>query len=231
MAMTIYNIESLNEETIKPYVKEHLIIKDHDCYLCDFGEYFGYSIVVFKNGYHIYYANDYALHHVSDNQEELRKCYIETMQRRLYTDAELLEECKSYKEYQLKEHFLRNYWIMRYDRLSIFGIGERAEKEFEEKKSEYPFYNSTCFCYVKDRKIAEDASKYIKHLQNEFKKLEDNEDEFRKMVRYELNNHESCITMDYRDALDALGLTYDALSDRKQKIVDQELNRQIQMYG
>lgn len=233
--MKINEIESLTKETVKPYVLEHVVIKDHDCYFCDFGEYFGYSIAIFKNGKHIYYANDYQLHHnhrVKENGiESLREFYINEMQHKLYTDSELLEECQSYDEYELKNHFLRNYWIMRYDTLSIFGIGEDARKEFERKKPEYPYYNSVCFCYVKDEKIVKDAHKYIRSLENEFKKLKSNDDKFRQMIRSELNNHEACITMDYREALAALGLKYSELSDKQKMIVNQELDRQIQLYG
>lgn len=231
--MNISEIELLTEKTVKPYVLEHMVIKDHDCYFCNFGEYFGYSIVVFKNGKHIYYANDYQLHHnykvKEDGIESLRKFYINEMQHKLYTDSELLEPCDSYDEYELKNHFLRNYWIMRYDRLSIFGIGEDARKEFDRKKPEYPYYNAVCFCYVKDEKIVEDADQYIRSLENEFKKLKSNDETFRQMIRVELNNHEACITMDYTDALAALELKYSELSDEQKRIVKQELHRQIQL--
>ena len=50
------------------------------------------------------------------------------------------------------------------------------------------------------------------------------------MVRKELANHEACITCDYTDALTALGLSFERLTDEKQKIVKEELRRQIENY-
>ena len=50
------------------------------------------------------------------------------------------------------------------------------------------------------------------------------------MVRKELANHEACITCDYTDALNALGLTFEGLKEEKQKIVKEELKRQIENY-
>lgn len=52
----------------------------------------------------------------------------------------------------------------------------------------------------------------------------------RGMVRKELANHEACITCDYTDALDALGMKYAELTEEKQQIVKEELKRQIENY-
>lgn len=67
---------------------------------------------------------------------------------------------------------------------------------------------------------------YRDHLQKEYEKLQQSDDEFRRMVSYELSNHEACITGRADEALDALGLEYDTLSDSQKKIVDQELKKQ-----
>ena len=61
--MTITDIESLTYEQAKEIAIEMIMIKDHDCFFADLGENFGYSVLVFKNGRHIYFANDYELHH------------------------------------------------------------------------------------------------------------------------------------------------------------------------
>ena len=50
------------------------------------------------------------------------------------------------------------------------------------------------------------------------------------MISYELANHEACITYDYRDALDSLGLTFNKLTEDQKRIVKQELNKQIESY-
>lgn len=234
--LNIKEIESFTHEEVKDHALEKLTIKDHDCFLVDFGGYFGYSVLVFRDGKHIHYANDYELHHhylvKKEGREGLKQYYIKVMNKKLYTDAELLEPCKSYEEYKAKDYFLRNYWMMRYEHESMFFIGTDKEREERKKEidSKYPFFNPVCFCYVADKKIVEDAYKYLNALEESFQALQDNEDAFRKMIRYELGNHEACITYDYRDALSSLGMIFDNLSTTKQRIVLEELNKQIEAY-
>ena len=234
--MGITEIENLTYEEAKENALEELTIKDHDCFIMDFGGYFGYSILVFKNKKHIYHANDYELHHhwlvKEKGYEELRRCYIEELKNKLFTDAEMMEEPTSYDEYEKKNHFLRNYHIMRYDHESIFFIGTDAEREERKKRIErnYPYYNPVSFCYVAEPEIINIQKKYLEILQNAYERLQNNLEVFREMVRKELANHEACITCDYTDALNALGLTFEELSEEKQKIVKEELKRQIENY-
>lgn len=232
--MTITKICELTYEEAKRIAIEVMEIKGHDCIFTDFDDAFGYSVLVFKNGRHIHFANDYELHHsyIVDDQgrEELRKYYINEMKNKLYTDAELLEEIKSYDEYRKKNNFLRNYWIMRYEYLSIFGIGEEAKREFDSKKSKFPFYNPVSFCYVADAKIVETQKEYSEHLEVSYKSLKENNDAFREMIKYELANHEACITYDYTDALQELGYTWEMLTDEQRKITLEELKKQCKWY-
>ena len=97
--MTITDIESLTYEQAKEIAIEMIMIKDHDCFFADLGENFGYSVLVFKNGRHIYFANDYELHHgymvKTEGKESLKEWYIETLSRKLFTDKELLEPVKN----------------------------------------------------------------------------------------------------------------------------------------
>lgn len=233
--MNIERIESLTYTEATGMALEKLNIKGHDCFICDLGGNFGYSILVFKNGKHIYYANDYELHHdlvEKLGREALRDLYIKGLENKLFTDEELLKPCKSYDEYKRKSYFVQNYWIMRYDRISIFFIGtdtERAERIREQEKN-FPYYNPYCFCYVKDESIVSAAGKYFEILKKSYQELQEDLEEFRKMVSYELANHEACITCDYRDALGYLGLKYEELPSDKQKIVKEELRRQIESY-
>ena len=234
--LMISEIEKLTEDTIKPYILETITIKDHNCYLCYLGESFGYSILVFKNGKHVYHANDYELHHhwlvKEKGRDDLREYYINEMNEKLYTDAEMMEEPSSYDEYEKKNHFLRNYHIMRYDHESIFFIGTDAEREARQRKieKEYPYYNPVSFCYVSDRRIIEIQREYLRILQNAYERLQNDLGVFREMVRKELANHEACITYDYTDALGALGLTFEELSEERRKIVKEELKKQIESY-
>ena len=234
--MGITEIENLTYEEAATIALEHLTIKNHDCFLIDFSGYFGYSILVFKNGKHIYHANDYELHHrwlvKEKGRDALREYYIKEMNEKLFTDAEMMEEPSSYDEYEKKNHFLRNYYIMRYDHESIFFIGTDAEREERKKRIEknYPFYNPVSFCYVAEPEIINIQKKYLEILQNAYERLQNNLEVFREMVRKELANHEACITYDYTDALGALGMKFEELTEEKQKIVKEELKRQIENY-
>lgn len=234
--MNIKEIESLTLEEVKNNALEYMEIKEHDCFFVDFGGYFRYSILVFKDGKHIYHVNDYELHHhwivKEKGRDGLREYYINEMNEKLYTDAEMMEEPSSYDEYEKKSYFLRNYYIMRQDYISIFFIGTDAEREARQREIEknYPYYNSVSFCYVSDPEIVNTQKKYLAILQNAYKHLQNNLEVFREMVRKELANHEACITCDYTDALDALGLTFEELTEEKQKIVKEELRKQIENY-
>lgn len=234
--MTIDRIENLTYEEAKEIALETLEIKEHDCIIADFDGHFGYSVLVFKNGKHIYYANDYELHHkwlVKENgREALKQFYIDSLNRKLYTDAELMEEVKTYDEYEKKSYFLRNYWIMRYDYLSIFRINptKEEEAEYQEKKKMFPFSNPVSFCYVAEKEIVDTQKRYLAHLESAYKRLKENVETFREMISRELANHEACITCNYTDALTALGLTWNGLTEEQQKITKQELKKQIKRY-
>ncbi|BFK11936.1 hypothetical protein F140042L4_20940 [Coprococcus phoceensis] len=235
--MKDFNIDMIRELTLeetKELAIETIEIKEHECIFVDFDGYFGYSVLVFKNGKHIHYADDFELHHgylvKESGRESLKQWYIESLNRKLYTDAELLEEVKTYDEYQQKDYFLRNYYIMRYDYISIFGIGEEEKRAFEEERKTYTIYNPVSFCYVKDESIVEKQRKFLSHLKKSFKQLKENEETFREMISRELANHESCITCDYTDALQSLGLRFEDLTQVQQSIIKKELNRQIQKY-
>jgi len=231
--MKIKEIESLTIEELESFKKEGkaelLIIKEHNCYLVDLGEYFGYSVLVFKNNKHIYYANDYQLHHSNKSIEELKEWYIKTLNNKLFTELELMEDVQNYNEYKNKDNYVRSYWKMQFDYVSIFYIG-KPDEEQEKAKNEM-LYCPACFCYVNDRNIIDKSNKFITHLEKSYNKAQENTEIFRKMISYELSNHEACITCDYRDALDSLGLTFKTLTEEQQKIVREELKKQIENYN
>lgn len=227
-------IRALTAEEARQMAIKTIKIKEHECIFVDFGGYFGYSVLVFKNGKHVHYADDFELHHShivkESGKEALKQWYIDTLNRKLYTDAELLEDVKTYDEYEKKNYFLRNYYIMRYDYVSIFGIGEEAQKAFDEARKTYTIYNPVSFCYVNDESIVKTQSEILKHLEESFEKLKASDEAFKEMVSRELANHEACITCDYEEALDALGMKFDELTEAQQEIVKKELNRQIHVY-
>lgn len=228
--MTITEIENLNFEDAKKMAIEIINIKGHQCIFADLGKYFGYSVLVFRNSKHIYHVNDYQLHHSEKTINELKNYYIKSLNKRLFTDAELLEPIKTYEDYEIKSYFVRNYWIMQFDYLSMFRIGEKTEKEFDAKISQYPYLNKYSFCYVKDENIIKQQAKFMGNLKNGYKKLKNSLDTFTEMVKTELENHEACITCDYTDALNALRLNFEELTEQQQRIVIEELNKQIKKY-
>ena len=141
-------IQALTEPEAAALALEKLTIKEHTVYLVDFGGYFGYSALVFKNGHHIHYANDYALHHkytkynddgtreqVDPGPAELREKYVKGLENKLYTDSEITGPLESYDEYRLKSQYLHNYYGMREDCVSIFGIFRNEEEEAAREKA------------------------------------------------------------------------------------------------
>ena len=234
MDYTISDIENLTYDQAKEIAIETLNIKGHDCFLVDFGGYFGYSILVYKNKKHIYFADDYELHNKwlikEKGKEALKEYYIKKLNEILFTEDELLKPVNDYDEYKRKDYFLRNYWIMRYDYLSIFGIGEEAQREFDRQKKFYPFYDQFSFCYVDDEEIINEQAKYMQNIENEYKKLKGDLEKFREMISCELANHEACITCEADDALGALGYRWEDLTDKQKKIVKEELQKQVDNY-
>lgn len=223
-ALTINDVEDMRKEG-----KAELInIKDHQCYFVDLGGAFGYSVLVFKNDHYIYYANDYQLHHNGETIEELKEYYIKSLSNKLFTESELMEDIKSYDEYNRKDYYVRNYWIMQFDHVSAFYIGKPGKELQEAEKT--MFYCPTCFCYVKDQKIIDKTKTFIEHIKQSFAKIREDAEIFRKMISYELANHEACYTEDYTDALRALGLKYEKLTEEQQRIVNEELNKQVACY-
>lgn len=230
--MTIREIEALTIDELRVMKKEGkaelLSIKEHDCYLVDLKDPFGYSVLVFKDNNYIYFANDYQLHHSRKTVEELKQWYIDTLNNKLFTELELMEDLHTYDEYRRKKYYLQNYWIMQFERISIFYIG-KPDKELNEAKRKM-FFCPVCFCYVKDKSIIERASKLISHIEKSFYKAKKNKEVFRKMVSFELANHEACITCDYKEALDSLGLKFEKLTEEQKQIVKHELKKQIDSY-
>lgn len=230
--MSIEDIENLKIEDVKRFEKEgraeKINIKGHDCYLVNLGGHFKYSILVFKNNKHIYYANDYQLHHQTKIKEELKNYYIQVLNNKLFTESELMEEIQDYNEYKNKDYYIRNYWPMQFKRISVFYIGERSKEQAEAIKT--MIYCPPCFSYVNDPEIVEKAYKFINHIEKSYQKAAEDLEVFKKMISYELANHEACVSRDYTSTLDSLGLKFEELTEEQQEIVKKELNRQIETF-
>ncbi len=228
--MNILEIEKLTYESALEIALETMEIKEHQVILTDLGGYYGYSALVFKNGKHVYYANDYQLHHEhmvrEKGRDALRKWYINSMKNKLFTDAELMGDISSYAEYQRKEKFLRNYYIMRHEYVSIMlAIDAEEQKKLKNAKKEFPFYNPVSFCYVKDKSIVAAQKDILLHLLSCLQKLQEDNGKFREMVAFELANHEAGVTCSWNEALRALGISYETIDREKQRIVREELGK------
>lgn len=235
-AFTINDIESLTFDKAAKIALDYINIKDHDVLFVDFGGYFGYSALVFKNEKHIYYANEYELHHKylveRQGKSTLKDYYCKELSKKLFTEAELMDVVKSYDDYTAKSYYLHNYWIMQFDYLSCFGIGEKAQREFDEKSKIYKYScYPYCFCNVKNENIVNCAKKFYEHLQTEFSKIKSSDEVFREMISTELANHEASITCDYEPALTALNVNIKDLTENQIKIMREELHKQIEYYN
>lgn len=149
----IHAIESMTESEAVAMAEETMDIKGYTVYFIDFPGYFGYSCCVFKNGHHISYANDYELHHADRCHKWLRKWYVDSLNNKLFTDAEISAPIASYDDYQRRKYFLTNYYHMQADYVSFFhySANDEEEKAYRAKRAKMPIFNSISFAYMADR--------------------------------------------------------------------------------
>ena len=187
---TIREIEALTEEQAAELSTEKTEIKGHSVYFGNLGECFGFSVMVFMDGKHIHYANDYQLHHSTMNEEELRQYYIDRLNDKLFTDQELLDNITSYDEYQRKNYFLQNYYPMRYESVSCFFIvTPESEKAFEEKTKDMIF-NPVSYSYMNDREAVKRMITLSAAIHEKWDELEKSYDYIKDAFLKELFNHE-----------------------------------------
>lgn len=215
---TIKDIENITEDEAKKMCgRQHMTIKGHECYFVDFGGYFGYSVLVFCEGRHIYYANDYALHHkhfdyeaqkeIECSYDELLKTYLEGLNHKLYTDDEL-EIVNSYDDYKAKENYLHNYYTQRREHISIFFIGSDEERAERREKIKDMTYDEYAFAYFDkaDSEFVKRHKELVERLEDAKAKNEDNYEYWKSAFKAEMYNHEYGINWqgDY-DVLSAFG--------------------------
>lgn len=189
---SIEDIEALTEQEAAALAIERMEIKDHTVYFVDFGGYFKYSCLVFRNGYHIHYANDYELHHNGRTRDELREWYIDGMNRALFTEEEIAAPLTDYDEYDRKDYFLRNYYGMASDYLSCWGnfSNEKFAKAWEEKKKAYPYVSPISFGYYADESFARHLAELYEKLQAAKNAMADNFEYYKGAFKHEMANHE-----------------------------------------
>lgn len=215
MSLNIREIENISESEAKEAAIEIAKIKGFNIYFVDLEGHFGYSYLVFKDGHHIHYANDYELHHSwlvkEKGKEALRDYYIESINNKLFTDEEIIAPLKSYDEYTKKNYFLNNYYAMQRDRVSIFYINPTdEEKSVLEEAKKTMVYDRVGFCYIADKAFVEHHIELKNALEASKADTKNNFEYQKNAFMYEMANHEYAINWqaDY-DTLSAFGnITY-----------------------
>ena len=194
--MNINEIEALHEDTLRSgeYAYKSMNIKGFTVYFCHFGENFGYSYAVFKNGHHISYANDYELHHRNqfDSYEELEAYYVKSLNRKLFTDDEIGAPISDYGDYRNRDYFLRNYYPLQFDHESAWFIGSDEEREKRDERIKSMYYCKSAFTYFNDL----DTVLHLEALMEQLEKAKcatmSDYEYLKKALRYEFSNYE-CI--------------------------------------
>lgn len=192
----IDDIENITEKEAQEMAIEEMQIKEHNIYFVDFGGYFGYSMLVFKDNHHIHYVNDYELHHKGNSwckgktKEELHQWYIDRAKNKLFTEEELAEPLKDYTEYDRKRYFLHNYYGMRTDYVSIFGkVTEETQAEFD-RKTKTMTYNPVAFAYMPDAEFVKHHIELLNTLEKVKDDISNNYEYLKSAYLYEMHNHE-----------------------------------------
>ena len=204
---TYDEIKQLSEKEADMLSIEKLDIKGFSVYLVDFGGYYGYSALVYGNGRHIYHVDDFELHHKGKTRSELRALFIEKLSGKLFTEEEIAAPLKDYNEYTAKDYFIRNYWPMQFESISIFHCCKNDEerKAILDKVKDW-HKSRLCMCWFKDLCNSNKAFELWLMLERAQVALKDNLEYWKNAFMYEMNNHEYGINWqaDY-DTLSAFG--------------------------
>ena len=220
--LTITDIENLKEEDVMLNARCGINYKGYRIYFIDLKGYFGYSMLVYKNGRHIHYANDYELHHsYMKKKSDLYKWYRQIIPYRLFEDKDL-EEVKDYTDFENKREWLQNRRPQEYYYISAFVIkGSKDEVDLEERvKKENLIYDPTHFSYVKDIKIVEENIKLRNKLQTAYGDMLNDIKKLKSAILYEMYNHEYAINWegDYEVmSIFFKNVKYDDLENAKSK--------------
>ncbi len=188
---TIHEIEALTEAEAEAFAEESMEIKGHQIYLVGFGGYFGYSVLVFADGRHIYHANDYELHHKGKSREELHALYIAKLNRILFTEAELVAPTSDPDEIDRRRYYLQNYFGMRRENVSCFAICRNdAEEAAYNQKISGMIFNRVCFAYYTDRDFVKKCAQLWQGIEAAANANADNFDYWKAAFLAEMDNHE-----------------------------------------
>lgn len=199
-----YNyIEDMTEEQAAALAEEVIMIKGHTVYLADVGSYYNYSALVFLNGHHVHYADEHELHyHYMDysqdpprptepTREYLRARYIEKLNGKLFTEEEITGPVKDYDDYQAKDHYLRNYYSMQEDYITIFRINPSKEDEAEFKRRTASMtFSPISFAYFPRAEFVRHQMELHEALEAQYKKAMEAPEQMKDAFLREMFNHE-----------------------------------------
>lgn len=191
----ISEIEALTEDEARAISLETVSIKGHTVYMVDFSGYFKYSALVFADGRHIHYANDYELHHPDRTREWLRSWYISTLNYTLWTDDEIMGPLHSYAEYQRKLRYVMSLFPQRRDYISQWFYGSDAERQTRQEKIKTMIYSPIAMAYFlpEDRDFVSRIASLYNHLSAVKNTMESNADYLKSAILAEMYNHEYSI--------------------------------------
>lgn len=188
---TIKDIESMSAADLASFADEVETIKGHTVYYIDFGGYFGFSACVCADDRHIYYANDYELHHNGKSRDELREIYRRKLSGKLFTDEEL-QTVNSYDDYTAKSYYIRNYYAMRRPYISAFFIGSDAERAEIEKKTEKMVFSPVFMAFYtpENADFVKRGAELLRGLDEAEQRNKNDADYWKSAFLSEMYNHE-----------------------------------------
>lgn len=200
----INEIETITEEIAMAMAETHEKVNDHDVYFIDFGGYFGYSALVFRNGHHIYHANEYELHlrHMNMNRAEIHSYMKSQLNKKLYTNEQLIAPLTDYHDYKRRMYYIRNYYDMQFNYVSAFSIVSES-KEAEEKKhmiKEKLYFSTISYSYVEHKSIIAAIQHLYDYVETRRIGKANDFDYWKSAFEYEFANYECIYGGDYMTA-------------------------------
>ena len=186
--------KNLTEDEVKAIAEDMVEIKGHQVYFAEIEGHFGYCALVFCDGQHIHYADEEQLHYPESrypDKASLRKRFIERLNEKLFTEDELAQPSDDYSERQAKEYFIRNYYPMRKEHVSMWYVGNPSEEQEAAKETMHPSF--VAFAYFEDA----DFVRKLADLLGAFKAANDplrDYEHAKAAFRYEMYNHEYAIS-------------------------------------
>lgn len=223
MNINVTDIKNLSQADVFDLAFEKFSCKGHDCYIADFGQDIGTSVIVFKNNHQLFHANEYQFCHPNMDKTALISFYKKNCKKVLFSNTELLADVKGYDDYILKSNYIRNILSQAYDHLfgDAFSSNKKCDITHKLIESKFKYFSNVAFAFYSSPEYVDYASSIISHLDKCFDVNKYRANKFRKMIRQELYDSEG----DYHGALGNCGVDESNLTAEEARIIDEELSR------